>query len=115
MDWVIVEELECHAHVGVPEEERKRRQKLLVDLELGLDLRKAGKNDRVEETVDYAAVAREVKKLAEERSFVLVEAIAESAAAMVLSRFPVEQVKVRIRKFSVPGSSSVGVEITRSK
>ena len=115
MDKVLIEGLVCQAHVGVPVEERDQPQRILIDLELGLDLSKAGRNDRVQETVDYAAVAREVKKLAEERSFVLVEAIAESAAAMVLSRFPVEQVKVRIRKFSVPGSSSVGVEITRSK
>jgi dihydroneopterin aldolase len=115
VDKVRIEELLCRAHVGVPAAERSKRQKILIDLELGLDLGKAGRNDRVQETVDYAAVAHEVKKLVEERSFILVEAIAESAAGMILTRFPVEQVTVRVRKFSVPGTSSVGVEITRSR
>ena len=113
LDWVVIEELECHAHVGVPEEERKRRQKLLVDLELGLDLRKAGKNDRVEETVDYASAAREVRRFIEAGSFRLVESIAEGAAALVLERFPIKEARVRVRKFSVPGARSVGVSVSR--
>ena len=113
MDWVIVEELECHAHVGVPEEERKRRQKLLVDLELGLDLRKAGKHDRVEDTVDYAAAAREVRRFIEAGSFKLVEAVAEGAAALLLERFSIKEARVRVRKFSVPGARSVGVSLSR--
>ena len=115
MDKVLIEMLLCWAHVGVPEAERRRRQKVLIDLELGLDLKKAGRTDRVEATVDYAAVAREVKRLAEGRSFRLVEAMAESVAQAVRRRFRVKQVRVRIRKFSVPGVGSVGVEITRGK
>ncbi len=114
-DRVLIKGLICRAHVGVPAAERRKRQKILIDLELGLDLSKAGRSDRVEHTVDYAAVAREVKRLAEGGPFVLVEAIAESAAGHVLAKFKVEQVTVRIRKFSVPGTKNVGVEITREK
>ncbi len=115
MDKVRIKALVCLARVGVPEWERNKRQKILIDLELGLNLKKAGKSGRVEHTVDYAAVSREVKKLAEGEPFVLVEAIAESAAERVLAKFKVKQVTVRVRKFSVPGTTSVGVEITRSK
>ena len=114
-DRILIEGLICRAHVGVPSAERRKRQKILIDLALALDLRKAGRSDRVELTVDYAAVAREVKKLAEGRPFVLAEAIAEAAADRVLERFKVDQVTVRVRKFSVPGTARVGVEITRSR
>ncbi len=115
MDKVRIKGLVCRAHVGVPAAERKKRQKILLDIELGLDLRRAGRSDRVEETVDYAAVAREVKELAEGGPFKLAETIAEAAAERVLALFKVDQVTVRVRKFSVPGTTSVGVEITRSK
>jgi len=115
VDKVRIKGLVCRAHVGVPEAERHKRQKILLDIELGLDLRKAGRSDRVEHTVDYAAVAREVKEWVEGRPFVLVEAIAESAAGRVLGRFKVKQVMVRVRKFSVPGTENVSVEITREK
>ena len=114
-DRILIKGLLCRAHVGVPAAERRRRQKMLLDLELGLDLRKAGRSDRVEHTVDYAAVAREVKKWVEGRPFILVEAMAESAAGLILKRFRVKEVTVRIRKFSVPGTRSVGVAITRGK
>ena len=114
-DRILIEGLVCRAHVGVPAAERRKRQKILIDLELALDLRKAGRSDRVDQTVDYAAVAREVKDLAESRPFVLAEAIAEAAADRVLARFRVDQVTVWVRKFSVPGTKSVGVEITRGK
>ena len=110
-----MEGLVCQIRVGVSAEERAKPQKILIDLDLGLDLSRAGRNDRVQETVDYAAVAQEVKQWVEERSFSLVEAVAESAAEIILTRFSVERVTVRVRKFSVPGTSSVGVEITRGK
>ena len=113
LDWVVIEELECRARVGVPEEERRARQRVLIDLELGLDLRKAGARDRVEETVDYAAAAQAVRRFAEAGTFHLVEAVAEGVAALVLERFHVKEVRVRVRKFSVPGVRSVGVALSR--
>lgn len=115
MDRVLVEGLAVRARVGVQEWERRRRQKVLLDLELALDLRKAGRRDRVEETVDYAAVARAAKRTAEGKSYRLVEALAEAVAAEILAGFSVREVRVRARKFSVPGACSVGVEITRSR
>ena len=112
-DAIFIEGLECRARVGVPEWERRKRQKIVLDLELTADLRRAGRSDQVRDTVDYAAVAREVRELVGARPFRLVEAVAESAAQHVLARFPVKRVRIRARKFSVPGSESVGVEIVR--
>ena len=115
MDSVLIEGLRVRAHVGVPVEERQNRQSLVLDLEMGLDLASAGRSDRVDQTVDYAAVARQVKQLVEAGSFRLVEAVAEQAAQAVLRSFRADWVRVRVRKFSVPGAASVGVEVTRGK
>lgn len=113
-DRVLIEGLVCQVRVGVPETERRTPQKLLLDLELALDLRKAGRFDNMADTIDYSAVSREVKALAESKPYILVEAVAESAAGLVLEKFRVAQVLVRVRKFSVPGTESVGVEIVRA-
>ena len=113
MDAIIIDSLECQAHVGVPESERRRKQKVLIDIELGLDLQEAGRGDQVKATVDYAAVVRQVKEVVEGGSFKLVEAMAEKIADAVLWNFRPVSVRVRIRKFSVPGTASVGVEIKR--
>ena len=115
MDRILIESLVCRAHVGVPLAERRRRQKLVIDLELEGDLREAGRTDQVKATIDYAAAARRVKEIVEEGSFRLVEAAAEQAAGVLLSEFKPTSVRVRIRKFSVRGAASVGVEIRRSR
>ncbi len=115
MDKVLIEALVCSVRVGVPDQERMHPQKILLDLEIGLDLAGAGRYDRAEETIDYAAVCAEVKKTVEGKPFKLVEAVAQSVAERVLEKFQPVEVKVRVRKFSVPGTSSVGVEVTRSR
>ncbi len=113
MDKILIKALRCMAHVGVPEAERRRKQKLLLDLELQLDLKAAGRQDRVEATLDYAAVAVEVQQIVRQKSFRLVEALAEQIAQRILKKFKPDFVRVRVRKFSVPGTRSVGVEIIR--
>lgn len=115
MDKIRIEALACSVRVGVPEEERAKPQKILLDLEIGLDLADAGRCDRVEETIDYAAVCAEVKHLVEAKPFKLVEAVAESVAERVLEKFLPDEVRVSVRKFSVPGAASVGVEIVRTR
>ncbi len=115
MDSILIEGLHCRAHVGVPLEERQRLQQVRIDLELGLDLKVAGRLDRVEKTKDYASVAQAIKDLVRRRSFRLVEAMAEAIAGQLLERFKPAFVRVRVRKFSVPGTDSVGVEVTRGR
>ncbi len=115
-DRVIIEGLRCFAHVGVPEAERRYRQRLLLDITLELPLARAGKRDDMRATVDYAAAVALAKRLTEERPYKLVEAIAERLATALLRAFPtVSSVSIRLRKFSIPQAGSVGVEITRPR
>ena len=114
MDKILIEGLECMARVGVPEEERRLEQRVLVDIELELDLKPAGTNDQFEKTVDYAAVVQIVRELAEKKQFCLVEALAEAVAGELMGRFRPTEAVVRVRKFSVPGAASVGAEIKRT-
>jgi dihydroneopterin aldolase len=113
VDKVLIEGLCCSAHVGVGAAERRKRQKILVDLKMALDLKPAGRSDDVKATVDYLAAANEVRGIVRRGSFKLVEALAEAVAQRLLERFRPRQVRVRVRKFSVPGAASVGVVIHR--
>ena len=113
MDTIQIDSLEVQAYVGVPDEERRTKQRILIDVELRLCLKEAGEGDRIEETIDYAAVVREIEKMVEVREFQLVEALTESISSLILERFRVDEVKVRVRKFSVPLVKSVGVQISR--
>jgi dihydroneopterin aldolase len=115
VDKILIEGLACQSHIGMTPQERGQAQKILIDIELGLDLKPAGKSDSFHETIDYSAVSALVKELAQGREFKLVEALAEQAADLVLHKFRPLEVEIKIRKFSVPGAESVGVEIKRKR
>ncbi len=116
MDKIEIRGMNFYGYHGVYEEERRLGQRLIVDVFLYLDLRKAGQSDRLADTVNYADVYEEVAKVFHGPSRKLLESLAEETAARLLQRFRIRKVSVRIMKPSppIPGTyQHVGVEITR--
>lgn len=104
---------------GVTDQERAHEQQIDVDLEVALDLRPAGNADDLEQTVDYGRLYEACRQIVEERSFSLLEGIAEAIATDVLAQHElVERVSVSVRKPGVPIDGRVewaGVAIERSR
>jgi dihydroneopterin aldolase len=115
MDNVIIHNLEIQARVGVTAAERAHPQRLLISVDMALDLTQAGQSDALAATVDYAAVADLVRDTVAQRERLLVEAVAHDVAAAVLALDLVQGVTIEVRKFSVPGSEHVAVRMTRQK
>jgi dihydroneopterin aldolase len=104
--------LRVFGHHGVHEEERARGQDFLFDVELEVGER--GTSDRIEDAVDYSAVARAVREVSEARAYALLEALASAVADDLRGRFHVERATVRVTKPAVqpaglPGTASVSV------
>ncbi len=116
MDRILIEDLLVRCIVGVNEDERRQKQDVVINIVLFADLAKAGRSDRIEDTVDYRAIKKHVMALAENSRFRLIEALAESVAALCLENPAVSAVNVRIDK---PGAlrftRSVAVDITRKQ
>jgi dihydroneopterin aldolase len=118
VDKIVVWELPVRARVGVTDAERAETQVLLVDVELVLDLSRAGRSDRLGDTIDYVAVCAALSEIAGARPFRLIEAVAEAMAQAVLERFVVTEVGVRVKK---PGAlvawnvAYAAVEIRRGR
>ena len=112
-DLIHIEALEVRSCIGVAEEERAAPQRLTVTLTLepNADFRALG--DRIEATVDYAAVCEAVKALAAERPRRLVETLAEEIAGALLGRFAIRRVEVEVRKFILPETDYVAIRIDR--
>ena len=78
----------------------------------------AGRTDDLARTVDYSVVDAIVRDVVANRSFKLLETIAETIAAGVLAAFPVDEVVVRVRKPAVRLAGPIdysGVEIRRAR
>ena len=115
-DRIFIEGMAFFGRCGVTVEQRRKRRKVLVDLEVGTSCAKAGKSALLLDTVDYGELYNVAKKIIEQKTVCLLESWAEMIAGEVLRRFKVREVRVRIRKPGVMAKGVVpGVEIVRTK
>ena len=87
---------------GVSNEERSLPQLLEVDLEVALDLSRAAGSDELTDTLDYGELVEVCRRVVEEGSQRLLEAVAGAIADGVIGRPGVDGVTVRVRKPAVP-------------
>jgi len=119
MDKIIMKNLSFYGYHGVLPEEAKIGQKFFADVVLYLDLGKAGREDQLDATVNYAKAYDIVRESMETKRFKLIEALAEDISQAILRQFPlVEMVDVMIRKPGAPVKGVFdyfGVEISRER
>ena len=115
-DTIFLRDLRVDTVVGVWQWERKIRQTVSIDLEMGADIPKAAATDRIEDTLNYKDVAKRVQQFVTESEFQLVETMAEKIAEHVLTEFDVPWIDVRINKpGAIRNAADVGVQIHRSR
>jgi len=116
MDTIFLNDLKTETVIGIWDWERKIRQTVAIDLEMATDIRKAAESDGVDDTLNYKEVAKRIKSFVGESEFQLVEAMAESIAAIVRDEFDVPWVRVRVSKpGAIRGAGDVGVRIERGE
>lgn len=116
MDIVFIRELKIATVVGIYDWERRIHQNVVLDLDMAADVARAAKSDRIEDTLDYKAVAKRLMQFVSAAEFQLVETLAEKVAELIMQEFAVRWVKVTLHKpGAVSGSKSVGVIIERGK
>jgi 7,8-dihydroneopterin aldolase/epimerase/oxygenase len=87
--------LHVFGYHGVEEEEQRLGQLFLYDVEM--EVGELGITDRIEDAVDYREVALCIREVSDRR-FNLLEALAVAVAETLMERFPIEQIRVRVRK-----------------
>jgi len=114
MDIIYLHDLKIDCVLGIWEWERRTTQTVTLDLDLGADVRPAAASDRIEDTVNYKAIAKRLIAFVGESKFGLVETLAEKIAEIVLKEFPVRWVRVRVNKRgAIRGGRDVGVIVER--
>ena len=109
MITVELRDLRIFGHHGVHAKEKANGQDFLFDVDLVVGDR--GASGRLEDAVDYRAVASTVKELSDARTHDLLEALATSIADELLRRFGAERVVVRVTK---PAGRPAGLDGTAS-
>jgi dihydroneopterin aldolase len=105
--------------VGVLAHERTQPQPLDIDLDIRLDLARAGASDDLADTVDYGALCAVTEQIVGSTSFSLLEALADRIAGTLLDTDArIDAVTVSVRKLRPPVAQQLatsGVRITRSR
>ena len=116
MDKVFIEGLEIDALIGIYDWERRIRQTLVFDLEMGFDNRRPAATDNIEHTLNYKAVSNRLQEYVRASDFGLVETMAERCAEIVLQEFDVQWLRLKLSKpGAVRGARAVGVIIERER
>lgn len=115
MNKIIIKDLEVFYHVGVPDEERSKPQRLLITAELELDFSEAAESDDLRKTINYFEITQKLLNLGEGRSWKLIEKLAGDIASLILNEFKPAAVRVEVKKFIIPEARYVAVEMTKQR
>ena len=114
MDIIYLSDLKIETVIGVYDWEREIKQSVILDVEMGADIRRAAETDNIDDTLNYKAVSKRVIDFVEQSEFELVETLAERVVAIIREEFSVPWVRLRLnKKGAVSAAVDVGVIIER--
>jgi FolB domain-containing protein len=112
-DAIHVEQLEMFAHLGVPDDERDKPQRITVTITAWPEVSLHALADDIGGTINYSAIARSVRNVVSERRDKLIETLAEKISERLLRELPIRRLRIELRKFILPDAAYVAVVITR--
>ena len=118
MDSIEICGLSCRCIIGIRARERRVPQRVRLDIELFLDLERAGKSGRIAHTVDYSRASTEIIALMVFRRYSLLEVAAEECCGWLFAAYPaVQAVNLNIAKpQALAGQAESGsVHISRQR
>ena len=116
MDIIFLGQLEIETIIGIYDWERETKQKVLLDIEMAFDIRKAAQTDDIAYTLNYKTVSKRIISFVESSHFFLVETLISKIATSILSEFNVPWVRITLnKKGAIRGASDVGIIIERGE
>lgn len=118
MGKIILEDIDIYAYHGHLPEEKKTGTTFRINLEISLDLEKAGRTDRLEDTFDYAQAYSIIKE-----EMKIPSSLLEHVAQRIVNRLfgasaAIREVSLRVSKLNPPFDGevkAVSVELTKSR
>jgi len=114
MDIIYLRDLRIDTVIGIYDWERRMKQTIILDLEMGTDIHKAANSDNIDDTLNYKAVAKRLMTFVGDSEFELVETLAERITEIIMTEFSVPWCRLSLnKKGAVRGVRDVGVIIER--
>jgi len=115
VDKIFLRELKVETIIGFWEWERRIKQIVSIDLEIGADARVAASSDGIAGTLNYEQLAKRLVEYVGGSQHQMVEALATAIGRIVIRDFGAPWVKVSVAKpGAIPSAREVGIVIERS-
>jgi dihydroneopterin aldolase len=115
VDKIFLRELRIETIIGFWEWERRIKQVVSIDLEIGTDARVAAASDASAGTLNYEQLSKRLVEFVGASQFQMVEALATAVGRIVVREFEAPWVKVSVAKpGAVPAARDVGIVIERT-
>ena len=116
MDVVFIEHFRGQTIIGIDADELHTPQPVTMTLAIGVPSLRACRTDRIEDTVNYAAVRDALHALLDTHRVKLLEALAEQIAQLLIAGFGAHWVRVQLAKPArFDDVDAVGVVIERRR
>lgn len=114
-DQIHIKDLLLRTIIGINEDERRNKQDVVINITLYTDHTTAA-SDKIEDTINYSTLTKQIIQLVENSQFFLVEKMALEIARLCLADVRVQRAVVTVEK---PGalrfSRSVGATVDREQ
>ena len=106
MDTLTIQGLQFHAKHGLYDQEKIHGNDFEVDLVIDMDLRNAGRSDKIVHTFDYQEAENQIIEIMNGPSINLIEKLCLSIGESIFSKSAdIDRLTVRVRKMNPPIST----------
>ena len=109
---ILIENLICNASVGVYENEKLNKQKIIISLEILLINKIKTDTDDLNDVADYGKFRRAILDVVNSKHFNLIETLAENLVNRIETFDKVQNIKIKITKPDIFNDCSVSYEIS---
>jgi len=116
MATIRIKNLKLNTVIGTKEEERTKKQPIILNIEIAYDSKSAILQDDLSQAVDYEVLTQQIKELVQSSRFLLLETLCSSLLDLILQDPHVQNATLEIDKpNALDNTDSVSVVLSRGR
>ena len=115
MDTLFIDNINVKTLIGINPDERLHPQLITINLAMQYDSKPAAKNDSIDDAINYAQVTTTIIEGLSDKTFNLIETLADYTATLLLKHFSIHSIKLTVIKkpADMPNVNHVGITVER--
>lgn len=109
---ILIENLQINTFIGAYSQEKKKIQKIIINLEIFLNKNMYTNTDDLDDVTDYGQFRRIILEITQDKYFNLLETLADTISKKIKQNMQVKGIRLKITKPDIFRDCSVSYEIS---